>query len=130
MILLDTHIVIWLAFAPEKISRPAADTIRNAELSGEILGVSAMTIYEVARTIRSGRIQLSVPENIFLDRIISQFKVLPVSDSVAVCAAQLSAPFHGDPMDRIIAATAIVEGCVLITHDDRIRKAKVCKVVW
>lgn len=33
-------------------------------------------------------------------------------------------------MDRIIAATAIVEDCVLVTHDDRIRKAKVCKVVW
>ena len=130
MILLDTHIVIWLAFTPDKISRPAAGAIRKAEISGEIMGISAMTLYEVAQSIRRGRIQPAMPHQIFLDRIRSQFKVLSVSDSIAVCAAQLPAPFHGDPMDRIIAATAIVEDCVLITHDDRIRKAKVCKVVW
>jgi PIN domain nuclease of toxin-antitoxin system len=33
-------------------------------------------------------------------------------------------------MDRIIAATAIVEDCVLITHDDKIRGANVCKTIW
>ena len=130
MILLDTHVVICLAFTPDKISRPAADTIRKAEFFREVMGISAITLYEIVRAIRRGRIEPSVPEQIFIDRIRNRFKVLPVSDSIAVCAAQLLAPFHGDPMDRIIAATAIVEDCVLITQDDRIRQAKVCKVVW
>lgn len=130
MILLDTHIVIWLAFTPEKISFFAANAIREAQISGEIFGISALTLYEIAQAIRRGRIQLTIPHQIFLDRISSQFKVLPVTDLIAVRAAHLPAPFHGDPMDRIIAATAIVEDCVLITHDDRIRKAKVCKVIW
>jgi PIN domain nuclease of toxin-antitoxin system len=49
---------------------------------------------------------------------------------IAVCAAGLPDPFHGDPIDRMIAATAIVGDCVLITHDDRIRKANVCKTLW
>jgi PIN domain nuclease of toxin-antitoxin system len=39
-------------------------------------------------------------------------------------------PFHGDPMDRIIAATAIVEDCVLLTIDEKIRQSGVCKTLW
>lgn len=130
MILLDTHVVIWLALTPEKISPAATAAIREAELAGEILCISAMTLYEVVTTIRRGRIQPSVPNQVFLNRIRSRFKVFLVSDTIALCAAELPAPFHGDPMDRIIAATAIVENCVLITHDDLIRKANVCKTLW
>ncbi len=130
MILLDTHVVIWLALTPEKISPAATAAIREAESVGAILGISAMTLYEVVYSIRRGRIQPSVPHQVFLDRIRSRLKVFPVSDTIAQCAAELSAPFHGDPMDRIIAATTIVENCVLITHDDLIRNANVCKVLW
>lgn len=130
MILLDTHIVIWLALTPEKISPAATAAIREAESVGAILGISAMTLYEVVYSIHRGRIQPSVPHQVFLDRIRSRFKVFPVSDTIALCAAELPSPFHGDPMDRIIAATTIVENCVLITHDDLIRNANVCKVLW
>jgi PIN domain nuclease of toxin-antitoxin system len=130
VILLDTHVVIWLALTPEKISHSAKAAIREANFAGEIFGISSMTVYEVAYSIRRSRIQPSVPHQIFLDRIRSRFTVIPVSDSIAVCAAELPAPFHGDPVDRIIAATAIVSDCVLITHDEQIRKANVCKVLW
>ncbi len=130
MILLDTHVVIWLALNPEKISPAATAAIREAESVGAFLGISAMTLYEVAYSIRRGRIQPSVPHQVFLDRIRSRFKVFPVSETIALCAAELPAPFHGDPMDRIIAATTIVENCVLITHDDLIRNANVCNVIW
>jgi PIN domain nuclease of toxin-antitoxin system len=89
-----------------------------------------MTIYEVANSIRRGRIQPTVPDHVFLDRIRSRFKVIPVSDLIATRAAELPAPFHGDPMDRIITATAIVMDCVLITRDSKIRQANICKVLW
>ena len=130
MILLDTHVVIWLAMTPEKISPAATAAIREVEWAGAISGISAMTLYEVVNSIRRGRIQPSVPRQVFLDRIRSRFKVFPVSDTIALCAAELPAPFHGDPMDRIITATAIVEGCTLITKDEKIREANLCKVVW
>ena len=130
MILLDTHVVIWLALTPEKISPAAATAIRETELAGAISGISVMTIYEVANAIRLGRIKPAVPHQVFLDRIRSRFKVFPVSDTIAQCAAELPAPFHGDPMDRIITATAIVEGCTLITKDEKIRDANLCKVIW
>jgi PIN domain nuclease of toxin-antitoxin system len=130
VILLDTHVVIWLALTPEKISPAAATAIRETELAGAISGISVMTIYEVANAIRLGRIKPAVPHQVFLDRIRSRFKVFPVSDTIAQCAAELPAPFHGDPMDRIITATAIVEGCTLITKDEKIRDANLCKVIW
>jgi PIN domain nuclease of toxin-antitoxin system len=99
-------------------------------LAGAISGISAITLYEVVYAIRRGRIQPSVPHQVFLNRIRSRFKVFPVSDTIALCAAELPKPFHGDPIDRIIAATAIVRDCTLITHDDGIRTANVCKTLW
>ena len=130
MILLDTHVVLWLALTPEKISPAATTAIRQAELAEAISAISVVTLYEIVCTIRSGRIQPSVPRQVFLNRIRSRFNVLPVSDAIALCAAELPYPFHSDPTDRIIAATAIEEDCVLITNDDRIRNANVCKVLW
>ena len=89
-----------------------------------------MTIYEVTNAIRLGRIKPTVPHQAFLNRIRSRFKVFPVTEMIAQCAAELPAPFHGDPMDRIITATAIVEGCTLITRDEKIRETNLCKVIW
>ena len=130
MILYDTHVVIWLALTPEQVSASARAAIREAESAGEIFAISAMTIYEVANSIRRGRIQPTVPDHVFLDRIRSRFKVIPVSDLIATRAAELPAPFHGDPMDRMIAATAIAEKCTVITADSKIRAANLCKVLW
>lgn len=130
MILLDTHVVIWLALAPELISPAATSAIAKAELAGVLPGISVITLYEVANTIRRGRIQLVVPPQIFLNGIMSRFSVFPVSEAIALRAAGLAAPFHGDPMDRLIAATAIIEKSTLITADSEIRAAGVCKVLW
>ena len=130
MILLDTHVVLWLALTPENISPAAAAAIGEADSAGVQPGISVITLYEIAYAIRRGRIQVFVPQQVFLNRLKSRFKVLPVTDAIAQCAAELAEPFHGDPMDRIIAATAIVEDCTLISRDDRIREAGVCRVIW
>lgn len=130
MILLDSHVVIWLALTPEKISPAATAAIREVESAGALSCISVMTIYEVANAIRLGRIQPIIPHQVFLNRIRSRFKVFPVSEMIAQCAAELPAPFHGDPMGRIITATSIVEGCTLITKDEQIREANHCKVIW
>ena len=87
-------------------------------------------LFEIAYAIRRGRIQPTVPHKVFLNRIRSRFKMFPVSDAIAQCAAELPDPFHGDPMDRIIAATAIVEDCTLISKDGNLRKANLCRVIW
>jgi PIN domain nuclease of toxin-antitoxin system len=130
VILLDTHVVIWLALTPERISSAASEAIRIAESTGEIPRISAISLYEIANAIRRGRIQPIIPSRVLLDRLQSRFKVFPVSDSIAICAAELGEPFHGDPLDRMIAATAIVENCTLITADARVRASGACKALW
>ncbi len=130
MILLDTHVVIWLALIPEKISSGAAAAIRQGHATDGSLGISVVTLYEIANAIRRGRVRPAMEPGPFLHRIRRRFKVFPVSETIAVCAGQLSERFHGDPMDRMIAATAIIEKCMLITADDRIASAGVCKTLW
>jgi PIN domain nuclease of toxin-antitoxin system len=130
VILLDTQVVIWLALAPERISPAAAASIQQAVSMGEAPQISAVSLYEVANAIRRGRIQPAMPIQAFLNRMKSRFTVIPVSETIAVRAGELPEPFHGDPMDRMIAATAIMEKCTLITADNKILAAKVCKVLW
>ena len=130
MILLDTHVVIWLALSPERISPAAAAAIRQAASTGEIPGISVLTLYEISDAIRRGRIKTVTPHRVFLDRLKGRFRVIPVSEAIAVHAAELVEPFHGDAIDRIIAATAIVEKCTLISADSRIHAANACTVLW
>ena len=47
-----------------------------------------------------------------------------------MAAAQLADAFPGDPMDRIIAATALTEGIPLVTADERIRRSGVVRTIW
>jgi PIN domain nuclease of toxin-antitoxin system len=130
MILLDTHVVVWLMTSPERISKASAEAIAHWGTRGERPAVSSATVCEIAYGIRRGRIalHLSVPE--FLSKLRLAFELRPVSDVIAFQAAAIPEPFHGDPMDRIIMATAIVEDCLLLTADGRIRESGVCKTLW
>jgi PIN domain nuclease of toxin-antitoxin system len=65
----------------------------------------------------------------FVAAVQATFEPVPLTAEIAICAAELPHPFHGDPMDRIIAATAIAGGA-LVAHDNRIGNAKVCEVLW
>jgi PIN domain nuclease of toxin-antitoxin system len=130
MILLDTHVAIWLVSFPQKLSERAHAAIHEARQSGEMLGCAAASLYETAYLARVNRIPLRVsPEN-FIAAMRKRFDWRPLTAEIALRAAALQAPFHGDPMDRMIAATALVEGCTLITADEKIRAAKICKTLW
>jgi len=130
MILLDTHVVIWLMTTPERISKRAAAAIDNARAGGTRLAISTASVYEILYAKRRNRIRLHVSDAILIKRLRTRFDFLPVTEAVALEAAALPEPFHGDPMDRIIAATALVEKCALITCDERIREVNICTTIW
>jgi PIN domain nuclease of toxin-antitoxin system len=130
MILLDTHVVVWLMTSPERISKPAAEAIAAWGAKGERPALSSATVFEIAYGARRGRIQLHLAGAEFLNRLRATFDLLPITEGIAFEAAAFAEPFHGDPMDRIIAATAMVEDCVLLTADGKIRDAGVCKTLW
>jgi PIN domain nuclease of toxin-antitoxin system len=130
MILLDTHVAVWLLTDPAKLSRNAHDAILRARRTGENLCLSPVSLYELAYAAVRNRLPLNSKTMEFIAALQSIVQLAPLSAEIAVYAAELPEPFHGDPIDRIIAATATVEGMTLITKDGKIRQSNVCKCIW
>jgi len=130
MILVDTHIVVWLALEPARISKKARAVIEETRRRGQGLAISDITLLEIAQIESKGRIQLNSSLETFLSEVEARFVVLPMTARVCVRAVELPAVYPKDPADRIIAATALVEGVPLVTADEEIRRSKTLRTVW
>ena len=130
MILVDTYVVSWLAFDQGQISRKARAAINNARRSGDGLAISDITLLELATLASKGRIQLDISLESFLQEVEARFVVLPISGRACVRAIGLPAAYPKDPADRIIGATALVEGLSLLTADREIRRSKALQTIW
>jgi len=129
VILLDTHVLIWLANVPEKLSRKAREAIRRAsEETG--IAISAITLWELAWLATHNRLDISGTVEAFVEKISSRTAIRPITVKVAVLANQLAADYSSDPCDRLIGATALAEGMALVTKDPRIRGSKQIKTIW
>lgn len=130
MILVDTHIVVWLAFHQDRLSKRAKEAIQGARKNNESLAICDITLLELATLVSKGRIRLNVTLESFLQEVESRFTVLPISSRACVRVLELPAAYPKDPTDRIIGATALVEGLVLLTEDAGIRQSKVVQTTW
>ncbi len=129
MILLDTHVLIWLASEPAKLSKKARDAIRRGS-QGTGIAISAITLWELAWLATHGRLDISGTVMAFVEKISSRTAIRPITVEVAVLANQLPADYSGDPCDRLIGATALAEGITLVTKDTRIRACRQINTVW
>jgi PIN domain nuclease of toxin-antitoxin system len=129
MILLDTHALIWLAFEPAKLPKAARGAIQESSLTGG-LGISAITLWEAAWLVTHRRIDFIGTLEAFLEEISSRTAVFAITSQIAILANQLPSNFPGDLSDRLIAATALDEGCALVTKDRSIRNFKQIKTIW
>ena len=130
MTLVDTHVVLWLALEPGRISKRAKAVIEQARQRGHGLAISDITLLEIATAENKGRVTLNSSLETFLSEIETRFVVLPITGKVCVRAIGLPATYPKDPADRIIAATAIVEGVPLVTADDAIRRSMALPTIW
>jgi PIN domain nuclease of toxin-antitoxin system len=130
LILLDTHVVIWLAQDQHRISSRASDAIINTREGGQGLFVSSMTVLEVARLASQKRIQLTPNLEAFLREVERRFAVLPITGRICVQAFEFPASYPKDPADRVIGATAVIEGLSLVTADQAIRRSKAVPTIW
>jgi PIN domain nuclease of toxin-antitoxin system len=128
--LLDTHVVVWIALAPDRLSKKAVRAIDDARKNGRGLSISDITLFELASLVARQRIQLQVSLESFLEEVESRFVIIPMNRHIAARCVQLPGSYPNDPMDRIIGATAIVEGLPLITSDERITKSRTVTTVW
>ena len=130
MILLDTHVALWLLMESKNLSPAAASAIARSRAKNERLACSLMSLYELAYVGRKGRLELRVPIDRFVNSVQNALDMLPVTVEIILKAANLDDAFHGDPIDRMIVATAILHNCTLTTADQKIHRAGLCKVLW
>ena len=130
MILVDTHVVLWLAFDHTQLSKKASAAINDARQNGGGLAISDITFLELTTLWTKGRIRLDISLESFLNEVEARFVVLPISSRACVRVVGLPAAYPKDPADRIIGATAIVEGIPLLTADREIRRSRALATIW
>ena len=121
-ILLDTHCWIWIQFGQvEKFARTARATIEKAARRNA-LRVSVISVWEIGMLESKGRLELKMNCSEWIRQALSTpgLSLVPLSPEVAVESSRLPGPFHGDPADRILVATARIFGLDLMTKDDRL----------
>lgn len=127
-LLLDTHVVHWLADDPGRLS-PAAERAIDA---ADELAVASPTWYELAWLAHDNRILLPIPVRTWLEELARGLRTLPLGPGIAARAAELPPSFPRDPVDRIIYATAQELGLRLVSADHRLRRAdgRHRRVIW
>ena len=129
MILIDTHVLIWMASDSRRISKKARAAIRDARQKTGV-AIATITLWELAWLAENGRIQVVGSIESFVRETVLRVILQPITPEIAALAAQLPEGFPQDPADRLIAATAMVEGAPLVTADERIRSSKVVQTIW
>ena len=134
MILLDTHVLYWMANDSKRLSRRAHQAIREArQEQGRHpagIAVATITVWELAWLAQNGRIDVAVSVESFVRELVARVILRPVTPEIAALSVRLPQRFPKDPADRLIAATAMVEGMPLVTADARIRQSKLVETVW
>ena len=129
MILLDTHVLIWMSSDPKRLSTRAHHAVLEARQRTGI-AVASITLWELAWLAESRRILVSGSVESFVRETISRVAVKSMTPEITATALRLPADFPRDPADRIITATAITDGMQLVTADRQIRAAKVVATIW
>lgn len=119
MILLDTHVLVWMDEDNSKLGQRARGFIEKA-FRGDEVAVSVISFWECALLAAKDRITLPAPMATWRSELLANGLIeLSLDGPTAILAAQLEG-LHKDPADRFIAAAAIRHHATLVTADDRL----------
>ena len=129
--LLDTHVWIWWHMNPDALSRKIRNLIGDVSQYDELL-LSAISPWEFCKLIEKGRLGICCdPEDWMKEALdMPKLRLIPLTPRIASCSTSLPQPFHHDPADQIIVATAREEQAILLTKDERLRRYKAVKSIW
>lgn len=118
LVLLDTHAWVWLMSGSDRLGPKARKAVQRSIADGAVL-VSAISPWEVAMLVCKGRLVLDRDVGEWVNAAISQpgIRLEVLSPEIAVASTRLPGNLHGDPADRIIAATARHGEAILLTDD-------------
>jgi PIN domain nuclease of toxin-antitoxin system len=131
VILLDTHVWVWLAMDSKRLSRAALSAIRRAAESGG-LAVASISLWELATLLDEGRIRAPGTIESSVRSMVEETSVIvhEITPEIAALATAFPGDFSSDPADRLIGATARSLGLPLVTRDQRMHDSNLLKTIW
>ena len=124
--LLDTHTIIWLLEDPSKVSAPIKEKLKSPDNS---VYLSSVSLWEIAINNSLGKLDLQESFERLLSDLSSTDIIILQIENEYLKAVNTLPYIHGDPFDRLIISTAIVEDMTIITKDDNIPKYSV-QCIW
>jgi len=127
VIVLDTHVWLWVVIVPGRLSRTARRAIDRAPE----LGVATISFWEIALLDRLGRIRLDRSARSWARGSLAadpRMVALPLTPEIALAAGELSA--ISEPGDSVIYATAVEHDAMLVSRDQRLLDLDPARVVW
>lgn len=120
MIVLDTHIWVWWVHGNERLTASQLAVIQDHE--SDVIGISAISLWEIAKLVENGRLELPVSVEKWFTQALSYpgVQIIELTPAIAAESTRLPGEFHRDPADQIIVATARIMKCKLVTSDERI----------
>jgi PIN domain nuclease of toxin-antitoxin system len=131
VILLDTHVLLWMVSSPGKLTRAAVREIRKAHSEGGC-AIASISLWELGMLFAKGRLRASGTIEASIREIVDSaaVNVLEITPDIAGLAMAFPESYPKDPGDRLIGATARFLGLTLITQDERILASPLVRTIW
>ncbi|VAX37383.1 hypothetical protein MNBD_UNCLBAC01-911 [hydrothermal vent metagenome] len=129
--LLDTHTWIWWHMRPEKLSSKVKCIISNPEKYDELL-LSAISPWEFSKLLEKRRIGISCNPEEWINKALEmpKLRIIDLSPIISYRSTILPEPFHKDPADQIIVASAHKENAIILTKDKHILSYEYVRTIW
>jgi PIN domain nuclease of toxin-antitoxin system len=116
---------------PRNLSRKAAALIGNTDQYSELL-LSAISPWEFCKLLEKGRLGISYDPMVWINTALDmpKLRLVHLSPAIAYRSTVLPQPFHSDPADQIIVATAREENATILTKDERILSYEHVQSLW
>ena len=131
MIVLDTHAWVWWVSGSQSMSRQAKTALQRG-MEERNIRISSISVWEVTQLVARGRLELTmnVADWVAKSESLPFVQFVPVDNRIAVRATDLPGQLHADPADRIIVATTLALGAILVTKDERLRRYAHVETLW
>ena len=129
--MLDTHTWVWWHMHPQYLSRKVRILIGDTSRYDELL-LSAISPWEFSKLLEKGRIGISCDPEDWISAAfdLPKLRLVHLSPILAYRSTILPRPFHDDPADQIIVATAREENATILTKDKNILEYKHVRTLW
>ena len=130
VIICDTHVLVFDALAPTRLSTKARRRLKDGESAGQ-LACADISLWEIAMLIAKRRLEVDEEPGSFIQTVLDSrgYRVVPITARIAALS-QSTDLSQKDPADRLIAATALAASAELLSADEAMKAIPGLKVCW